>query len=181
LTLRLRRPCGARMAISTTVAASTTAFAIHGFMRNRPFSFTLPAAPSSSPFCPANGRDQRGRPEILVIVEALVGRPPLHQMFGGLQTLQVIFRYINVEVAVDLECFDLFGKYKSLPCLVRRNCDFLAIYCNANRHRETLDDLLIVERKRLPVHFVFKQRDLCRSQVLVKYFSQINASLAGNV
>src|SRR2546426_8620552 len=32
LTLRLRRPCGARMAIITTVAARTTAFAIHGFM-----------------------------------------------------------------------------------------------------------------------------------------------------
>src|SRR4029079_6838307 len=32
LTLRLRRPCGARMAIITTVAASTTAFATHGFM-----------------------------------------------------------------------------------------------------------------------------------------------------
>src|SRR5438094_2908379 len=34
LTLRLRRPCGARMAIITTVAASTSAFAIHGFMAN---------------------------------------------------------------------------------------------------------------------------------------------------
>src|SRR5229473_5790498 len=38
LTLRLRRPCGARMAIITTVPASTTAFAIHGFMaKHRPF------------------------------------------------------------------------------------------------------------------------------------------------
>ena len=32
LTVRLRRPCGARMAISTTTPASTSAFAIHGFM-----------------------------------------------------------------------------------------------------------------------------------------------------
>src|SRR6267378_6188414 len=32
LTLRLRRPCGARMASITAVAARTTAFAIHGFM-----------------------------------------------------------------------------------------------------------------------------------------------------
>src|SRR5436309_14292540 len=32
LTLRLRRPCGARMAIITAVPASTTALAIHGFM-----------------------------------------------------------------------------------------------------------------------------------------------------
>src|SRR6476659_2940452 len=32
LTLRLRRPCGARMASIVKVAASITAFAIHGFM-----------------------------------------------------------------------------------------------------------------------------------------------------
>src|SRR6185436_14167212 len=32
LTLRLRRPCGARMTTSTSVAASTSAFATHGFM-----------------------------------------------------------------------------------------------------------------------------------------------------
>src|SRR5436305_14634162 len=32
LTIRLRRPCGARMAIITSVPASTSAFAIHGFM-----------------------------------------------------------------------------------------------------------------------------------------------------
>ena len=38
LTIRLRRPCGARMAIITTVPASTSAFAIHGFMaKHLPF------------------------------------------------------------------------------------------------------------------------------------------------
>src|SRR5438128_1207245 len=37
LTLRLRWPCGARMAIITAVAASTIAFAIHGFIANHPF------------------------------------------------------------------------------------------------------------------------------------------------
>src|SRR5262245_65637312 len=32
LTLRLRRPCGARMTTITSVPASTSAFATHGFM-----------------------------------------------------------------------------------------------------------------------------------------------------
>src|SRR5258705_11177555 len=36
LTRRLSRPCGARMAIITAVAATTTAFAIHGFMISGP-------------------------------------------------------------------------------------------------------------------------------------------------
>src|SRR6185436_5498747 len=34
LTVRLRRPCGARIATITSVAATTSAFAIHGFMRS---------------------------------------------------------------------------------------------------------------------------------------------------
>lgn len=38
LTLRLRRPCGARMTTIASVAASTSAFATHGFMaEHRPF------------------------------------------------------------------------------------------------------------------------------------------------
>lgn len=42
LTIRLRRPCGARMAIITTVPARTSAFAIHRFMaKHRPFHTVL--------------------------------------------------------------------------------------------------------------------------------------------
>src|SRR5207244_2071117 len=63
LTLRLRWPCGARMAIITTVAASTTAFAIHGFMANH-LSLSSSRLRCRQGVCPANGLGvQPGRDE----------------------------------------------------------------------------------------------------------------------
>ena len=53
LTIRLRCPCGARIAIMTTAPVSTSAFAIHGFMaKHRPFHTVLRL--SSKCFCPNN-------------------------------------------------------------------------------------------------------------------------------
>src|SRR4029453_17380277 len=63
LTLRLRRPCGARMTTITSVAASTSAFATHGFMaEHRPVSHRtaacLPAPASKHPSQPVHDVDE---------------------------------------------------------------------------------------------------------------------------
>lgn len=44
----------------------------------------------------ANGRDQRARPEMLMVSEALVGRAPLHRVLGAIGSKQTSRIVISV-------------------------------------------------------------------------------------
>src|SRR5215207_7436528 len=72
----------------------------------------------------------------------------------GAQTSRITFLCIDVEVAVDLKRFNLFGEVKSLHRLGRRYRDFLAVNGYANRHREPFDHSPVAERQSLSGYLV---------------------------
>jgi hypothetical protein len=43
--------------------------------------------------CGLTGRDQRGRPETMVVVEASVGRPPLHRVLGAVRSDEALYAF----------------------------------------------------------------------------------------
>jgi len=63
----------------------------------------------------------------------------------GLWILCNLWIDLDVEVAIDLERFDLFGEFESLLCFGRRYLRFLAVDHYSQRHRETFDDAFVVK------------------------------------
>src|SRR5215207_6779782 len=70
--------------------------------------------------------------------------------------LRVNFLDLNIEVAIDFERFDLFGEVESLSCFGWRYYYFFSIDSNAQRHRESFNDSLVIKRNALPVYAVFE-------------------------
>ncbi len=63
----------------------------------------------------------------------------------GLWILCNLWIDLDVEVAIDLERFDLFGEFESLLCFGRRYLRFLAVDQYSQRHCETFDDAFVVK------------------------------------